>query len=300
MERWVPGEGEHFFRSRRTQLPRRTAWDLGRAMPPVAKQRRNRERATELITVLDGMVNSSPPPPFPGLLALSSTPPTSVSSAHLEDTAGTPRSTASSPREPPGHEGPHPKECDPSPWVLVGHCSALARLASAGPRAANGDAVRACACVRHSFRTSLAHARALSPSVQVPAKYPYRAFSKPAVGAELSLQKRSRNMTLEDVIDAVSGDGKPPRRTAQRRLQDCCSKTGPIVARRRSDSRVSERGERDVCRMRGVRAARLRCMRKPGHALHMTGPARPGEGEGWTYTASSGRQQSRSECGLSR
>ena len=37
----------------------------------------------------------------------------------------------------------------------------------------------------------------------VPAKYPYRAFSKQAVGAELSLQKRSRNMTLEDVIDAV-------------------------------------------------------------------------------------------------
>lgn len=37
----------------------------------------------------------------------------------------------------------------------------------------------------------------------VPAKYPYRAFSKPAEGAELSLQKRSRNMTLEDVIDAV-------------------------------------------------------------------------------------------------
>lgn len=25
-------------------------------MPPIAKQRRNRERATELITVLDGMV----------------------------------------------------------------------------------------------------------------------------------------------------------------------------------------------------------------------------------------------------
>uniref|UniRef100_A0A7S0HBJ9 Uncharacterized protein n=1 Tax=Hanusia phi TaxID=3032 RepID=A0A7S0HBJ9_9CRYP len=37
----------------------------------------------------------------------------------------------------------------------------------------------------------------------VPAKYPYRAFSLPASGAELSLQKRSRNMTLEDVIDAV-------------------------------------------------------------------------------------------------
>ena len=33
-------------------------------MPPMAKQRRNRERATELITVLDGMVlaNSSPAP----------------------------------------------------------------------------------------------------------------------------------------------------------------------------------------------------------------------------------------------
>jgi hypothetical protein len=37
----------------------------------------------------------------------------------------------------------------------------------------------------------------------VPAKYPYRAFSKPAVGAEMSLQRRSRNMTLEDVIDTV-------------------------------------------------------------------------------------------------
>ena len=34
-------------------------------MPPMAKQRRNRERATELITVLDGMVDSLSPLPFP-------------------------------------------------------------------------------------------------------------------------------------------------------------------------------------------------------------------------------------------
>eukprot|EP00277_Geminigera_cryophila_P006159 CAMPEP_0179416854 /NCGR_PEP_ID=MMETSP0799-20121207/7028_1 /TAXON_ID=46947 /ORGANISM="Geminigera cryophila, Strain CCMP2564" /LENGTH=250 /DNA_ID=CAMNT_0021189769 /DNA_START=153 /DNA_END=902 /DNA_ORIENTATION=+ len=51
----------------------------------------------------------------------------------------------------------------------------------------------------------------------VAAKYPYRAFSKAAVGAELSLQKRSRNMTLEDVIDSVRNalgkDDKGRRRT---------------------------------------------------------------------------------------
>ncbi len=107
-------------------------------------------------------------------------------------------------------------------------------------------------------------------SVQVPAKYPYRAFSKPAVGAELSLQKRSRNMTLEDVIDAVSmADRKPPRRSTQREMQDCWAKAGPVVVRRQSDSRVSERGERSVQGARGALtgAVRLRCMRQPGHAL---------------------------------
>ncbi|EKX36003.1 hypothetical protein GUITHDRAFT_146046, partial [Guillardia theta CCMP2712] len=51
----------------------------------------------------------------------------------------------------------------------------------------------------------------------VPAKYPYRAFSLPASGAELSLQKRSRNMTLEDVIDAVrAAVGKDSEKSKKR------------------------------------------------------------------------------------
>eukprot|EP00292_Cryptomonas_paramecium_P019129 CAMPEP_0113714082 /NCGR_PEP_ID=MMETSP0038_2-20120614/32386_1 /TAXON_ID=2898 /ORGANISM="Cryptomonas paramecium" /LENGTH=111 /DNA_ID=CAMNT_0000640953 /DNA_START=132 /DNA_END=463 /DNA_ORIENTATION=- /assembly_acc=CAM_ASM_000170 len=37
----------------------------------------------------------------------------------------------------------------------------------------------------------------------VPAKYPYRSFSAPASDADSTLKKRSRNKTLEDVIDAV-------------------------------------------------------------------------------------------------
>lgn len=37
----------------------------------------------------------------------------------------------------------------------------------------------------------------------VPAKYPYRAFSLCKDDTDSSLRKRSRNRTLEDVIDAV-------------------------------------------------------------------------------------------------
>eukprot|EP00291_Cryptomonas_curvata_P026881 CAMPEP_0172174462 /NCGR_PEP_ID=MMETSP1050-20130122/13678_1 /TAXON_ID=233186 /ORGANISM="Cryptomonas curvata, Strain CCAP979/52" /LENGTH=170 /DNA_ID=CAMNT_0012846441 /DNA_START=270 /DNA_END=778 /DNA_ORIENTATION=+ len=40
----------------------------------------------------------------------------------------------------------------------------------------------------------------------VPAKYPYRSFSAPSSDADSTLKKRSRNKTLEDVIDAVRAE----------------------------------------------------------------------------------------------
>ena len=50
--------------------------------------------------------------------------------------------------------------------------------------------VRACVSVPASLCVRVGGCGWVALCVKVPAKYPYRAFSKPAVGAELSLQAR--------------------------------------------------------------------------------------------------------------
>jgi hypothetical protein len=86
----------------------------------------------------------------------------------------------------------------------------------------------------------------------VPAKYPYRAFSKQAVGAELSLQKRSRNMTLEDVIDAVrnalgKGSSKAHKHRSEQQVSIsavmCASNEVFGVAILREDGEIVEASE---------------------------------------------------------
>ena len=102
----------------------------------------------------------------------------------------------------------------------------------------------------------------------VPAKYPYRAFSKPAVGPELSLQKRSRNMTLEDVIDlvrqALGKDASSRRRTRANEGKVsisevmCSSHNALGSAILREDGEIIEASE-SLKRMFGVE--QLKCQR---------------------------------------
>ena len=100
----------------------------------------------------------------------------------------------------------------------------------------------------------------------VPARYPYRAFSKAASESELSLQKRSRNMTLEDVLDAVRGalgkDKLPREKQGDRNVSYreimCASHSAFAVAVLKDDCGVLEASDGFARMMNTTTCARKR------------------------------------------